>query len=73
MKVILIRRLRIMDCLVSRGIITLEDVSRFRALVIANEAHPRQAMHGGVDGSVTDNLKRLGFSCDSCSGYVMGN
>ena len=47
--------------LVSRGILTLEDVSRFRALVIANEAHPRQAMHGGVDGSVTSNLKRLDF------------
>ena len=31
--------------LVSRGIISLEQVARFRAMVIANEAHPRQALH----------------------------
>ena len=37
--------------LVSRGILTLEDVSRFRALVIANEAHPRRSMFGGTTGT----------------------
>ena len=57
--------------LVSRGILTLEDVSRFRALVIANEAHPRQAMHGGTEGTnllgtpdatpALDPFKRLDF------------
>ena len=37
--------------LVSRGILTLEQVSRFRALVIANEAHPRTSMWGGTTGT----------------------
>ena len=51
--------------LVSRGILTLEQVARFRALVIANEAHPRTAMHtattGETGGTELNNFDRLDF------------
>ena len=54
--------------LISRGIFRLEDIARMQMMVIANAAHPRQAMSldsGGVartEGTNLDNFNRLDFN-----------